>query len=190
MSLPVRSARERRLWFGAGGLLAAIYASLYSVRPLANWLRDHGLLRVSIGALFLVVAAVVLRWCLARSPGRREIAVLALFGVLYLGVLWPIRMPEERFHLLEYGLLAGLVYAALLERRRPGAGMRWSALPGLLAVLVSGLAGWIDEGIQYLLPNRYYDRVDVWLNVLAAVMAVGALAALAEARRADRAAAG
>jgi len=104
--------------------------------------------------------------------------------------LWPIRMPEERFHLLEYGLFAGLVYAALLERRRPGAGMRWSISQALLAVLMTGLAGWIDEGIQYLLPNRHYDWMDVVLNLVAAVLAIGALAALAEARRLDRAAAG
>ena len=189
MSPAFESPRERRLWFWAGGLVVAIYASLYSVRPLAEWLRDRNLLRAAIIGLFLGVAAIVLRWCLARSPGRREIAVVALFAVLYMMVLWPIRMPEERFHLLEYGLLAGLVYAALLERRRPGAGMRWSAPAAVLAVLVSGCAGWVDEGIQYLLPNRYYDWIDVGLNVSAGVLAVAALAALAEARRADRAAA-
>jgi len=99
-------------------------------------------------------------------------------------------MPEERFHLLEYGLLGGLVYAALLERRRPAAGMRWSASSAALAVVLTGAAGWADEGIQYLLPNRHYDWIDVGLNVLAAILAVGALAALAEARRADRAAGG
>ncbi|MFQ5349976.1 MAG: hypothetical protein ACE5EG_06005 [Thermoanaerobaculia bacterium] len=33
------SQRERRLWIGAGGLLLAIYASLYSVRPIHRRLR-------------------------------------------------------------------------------------------------------------------------------------------------------
>lgn len=186
MSPATRSPRERRLWLWAGGLVVAIYGSLYSVRPVANWLRDRNLLRAAILALFVVVAVFILRWCLRRSPGRRELVVLALFGVLYLAVLWPIRMPEERFHLLEYGLLGGLIYSALLERRRPAAGMRWSAPAAAPAVLLTGLAGWVDEGIQYLLPNRQYDWIDVGLNLLAAVLAIGALAALAEARRADR----
>jgi VanZ family protein len=114
--------------------------------------------------------------------------VLVAFGLVYLAVLWPIRQPEERFHLLEYGLLAGLVYTALLERQRPGDGVRWSALPAFLAALLTGLAGWLDEGIQHLLPNRHYDWIDVGLNLLAAVLAIGALAVLAEARRADRSA--
>ncbi len=186
----MRSTRERRLWLWAAGLLLAIYASLYSVRPLAEWLRGRNLLRAAIVGLFLVVAAVILRWCLARSPGRREIAALAVFAAIYLLVLWPIRMPEERFHLIEYGLLAGLIYAALLERQRPGGEMRWSMSRAALAVLMTGLAGWLDEGIQYLLPNRHYDFVDVGLNLLAAALAIGALAALAEVHRADRAATG
>ena len=189
MSPVFRSARERRLWQWAGGLLLAVYASLYSVRPVAEWLRERNLLRGAILALFLLVAALILRWFLARAPGWREVAVLALFGALYLAVLWPVRMPEERFHLLEYGLLAGLVYAALLERERPSGPMRWSPGRAAVAVLVTGLAGWGDEAIQYLLPNRHYDWIDVGLNVLAAVLAIAALAALAEARNSRRAAA-
>ncbi len=184
-----RSRRERRLWLWSAALLAAIYASLYSVRPLAEWLRERNLLRGTILALFLLVAVLILRWFLARVPGWREIAVLALFGIIYLAVLWPVRMPEERFHLLEYGLIAGLVYAALLERQRPGGAMRWAPGQAMLAVLLSGLAGWVDEGIQYLLPNRHYDWFDVGLNLLAAVLGVAALAALAEARRRSRQAA-
>lgn len=184
-----RSPRERRLWQWAGGLVLAIYASLYSVRPMADWLRQQNLLRFTILALFLAAAALVLRWCLRRSPGRREVGILVLFVGLYLLVLWPIRVPEERFHLIQYGLLAGLVYAALLERQRPGDVMRWSASRAALAVLLAALAGWLDEGIQYLLPNRHFDWRDVGLNLLAGVLAVAALASLTEARRADRAAA-
>lgn len=189
MSPVFLSARERRLWLWTGALLVAIYASLYSVRPLAEWLRERNLLRATILALFLLVAVFILRWFLARAPGWREIAVLALLGALYLAVLWPVRMPEERFHLLEYGLFAGLVYAALLERQRPGGPLRWSTSRAALAILLTGLAGWGDEGIQYLLPNRHYDWFDVGLNLLAAVLGVASLSALAEARRRARPAA-
>ena len=48
------------------------------------------------------------------------------------------------------------------------------------------LLGWLDEGIQWLLPNRVYDIRDVGFNALAAVMAVGASLALSRARQWER----
>jgi hypothetical protein len=185
MSGAFRSARERRLWGWAAGLLVLIYLSLYPVRPVAEWLRGRGWLEPTIAGLFLVAAAGVARWSLVRSPGRRELTVLALGAVAYLAVLWPIRMPEERFHLLEYGLFGGLVYAALVERQRPGGELRFALWPAALALALTGLAGWLDEGIQHLLPNRHYDWVDIGLNLLAGVLAVALVAGLAEARRSD-----
>ncbi len=32
--------------------------------------------------------------------------------------------------------------------------------------------GWIDEGIQSLLPNRVYDMRDVGVNAIAALMTI------------------
>ena len=43
--------------------------------------------------------------------------------------------------------------------------------------------GWLDEGIQWLLPGRVYDLRDVGFNALAAAMAVFGRLALAWARR-------
>lgn len=181
------SAREKRLWLWSVVCTLAIYLSLYPVRPLADWLRERNLLRLTIGLLFVTAAVAVVLWVARRGTGRRELTVLAAVAVVYLAVLWPIRMPEERFHLIEYGVLGGLLYGALLERRRPGAAVGWAAAPAVTATALAGLAGWLDEGIQRLLPNRHYDWSDVALNLLAAALAVAALAAAGEARFADRA---
>ena len=72
---------------------------------------------------------------------------------------------EERTHLFEYALVAALVHEALLERRDNG---RRVPTPTLLALLISLLLGLLDESIQYLLPNRVFDPVDVAFNSLAA----------------------
>jgi len=48
---------------------------------------------------------------------------------------------------------------------------------------MTALLGWLDEAIQWFLPNRVYDPVDVGFNALAALMAIAASAALAWARR-------
>ena len=39
-----------------------------------------------------------------------------------------------------------------------------------MAVLLTTIVGWLDEGIQAVLPNRVYDLRDVAFNALAAVV--------------------
>lgn len=180
--------RERWLWIGAGVCLAAIYGTLYVVRPLANALRDRGLLQVTVLGLFTVAAAGVVAAVLRRRPGLRELAVLAGFGLLYGWLFTLLPIPEERFHLLEYGIFAVLLHGALEERRArlgSGRGGRLRGLlrsPAVLAVLATGLCGWIDELIQGLLPNRFQDPRDVVLNLLAGVLVVVGIHALRRVR--------
>ncbi|MCY4505718.1 MAG: VanZ family protein, partial [Acidobacteria bacterium] len=82
--------------------------------------------------------------------------------------------------LMEYSVVAVFVYEALVERASHG---RRVPSPALLAVLGTALVGSVDECIQYFLPDRVFDPVDVLFNALAAVMAVAASAALGWARR-------
>ena len=56
-------------------------------------------------------------------------------------------------------------------------------LPALLALVISIALGWIDEGIQSLLPNRVYDNMDVLFNALAATIIISARWSLAFVRR-------
>jgi VanZ family protein len=57
----------------------------------------------------------------------------------------------------------------------------WSARKRSLAsALFTLAAGWIDEGIQGLLPTRFYDLRDVAFNAAAGVLALVALSFLRE----------
>lgn len=190
-----RSRLERRLWLAAGGLLATIFATLAWVRPLSRALRDLGLLRGTMIGVFLVVAAGV-AWAMARTrPRWPEVAVVVPFGGIYLAVLATMERAEEAFHFVEYGAFGGLVYGALAVRREawaavaraapaaanpdppspPRPGMHALLPPALGASIVTALAGWADEGVQHLLPGRYYDLRDVVFNALAGVLAAAAL---------------
>ena len=73
-------------------------------------------------------------------------------------------------HLFEYALVAALVHEALLERRDNG---RRVPAPALLALIISIALGWLDEGIQSLLPNRVFELIDVAFNSIAATMIIG-----------------
>lgn len=186
------TAREKGLWIRAAAFVLLIYSTLYIVRGPIEYLRARGALEITVGLVFLAAAAWLARAIWRRRPGRRETVALAVFAALFLWFLWTTERPEERLHLLEYGLLAGLIYAALLERTGHSARSGETARPVALwvpvaAIVLTALAGWLDEGIQYLLPNRFYDLRDVGLNLAAAALAVGATYSAGVARRRDRA---
>lgn len=217
-----RSRRERNLWLLTAGYVLAVYFSLGSIRAVTDFLRDRNLLRVSIAALFALAAAGVLAWMVRRRAGRREWAVLALAAAGYAALMPLARRAEEQLHLIEYGLMGALIYAAASERRRAGtrpltaagsasppagdragdgpassreggggpapprppvAGDPAVAAPAWTAFLAATALGWIDEGIQDLLPRRYYGLQDLVVNAVSAGLAVFALALLETVRR-------
>ena len=131
-----------------------------------------------VALLMAVVAIVVIG--LSTKPGPAEVGIAIAIASAYIMVLSRITILEERSHLFEYGILAALIYLALAERRRQG---RRVPVPALLAIVITTAIGWIDEGIQLLLPSRVYDIWDVGFNALAAFMAVLAIVSLSWARR-------
>ena len=176
------SNRERRLWTALVIVLAAIYATLAHAPAIAAMLRERNELTSTmfVGSLVALVLIAVL--FIRSRPGRAEIAVGLGILIVYL-TAWiriGVATPEERTHLFEYSLVAALVHEALLERRENG---RHVPVPAILALIISILLGWLDEGIQSLLPNRVYDIMDVLFNALAATMIIGARWILAFVRR-------
>ncbi len=181
-----RGGAERRAWTRALGLLAAIYLSLYPLPFLLEFLRARNLLRLSVAALFGAAALAAAAWALRRRAEWREWAVLAAAALVYAYLLSRMTVLQERLHLLEYGVVALALRAAFAARFVGRRGD--SRAPDLLATGAAALgatvaAGWLDEGIQALLPNRYYDVRDVGFNALAGALALGVEAALEAARR-------
>lgn len=174
------SRRERQLWFAAGGWLFLIYSTLYYVRGPIELLRERNLLHFTVAVAFLLAAATVTFFLLRSRPGWRGLTVMGLFSLVYLGVFLNVERAEEKLHFIEYGVLAGLIYSALVARRRERAGngtqtiavLAWTAI---VAVTLTSALGWGDEGLQAILPIRVYDLRDVGLNFVAAVLAVAAI---------------
>ena len=181
------SARERRLWLWTLAVVVAIYSTLGISRTLAEYLREHGLLEAASVVLFLLgmllVGATVVTQGLKARPGGAEIAVALGVTAAYLMVFLRMAILEERTHLIEYGVLGVFIYAALAERASQG---RRVPLPPLLAILATATLGLLDECIQWFLPNRVFDPVDILFNLLAGTMAVAASVALAWVRRWSR----
>jgi hypothetical protein len=164
--MPVRSARIALV-----ALLLAIYSTLGLVRPIANRLRDSGFMRITVAGCF-VLTALLLAWLIFRRRENRRPRVLAGLGVVaivYALVILPMDSPEEKIHFIEYGAVAVL---ASWSAPRSWSGRRRFAA----ALLFVTAAGWIDEGIQALLPSRFYDLRDVAFNATAGLIALAAMA--------------
>ncbi|MEA2002870.1 MAG: VanZ family protein [Actinomycetota bacterium] len=173
------SVRERRLWIWALTVTAAIYATLGQAPAVAGALRDRDLLDNAFFTAFLVVVAALTVVGLAVRPGWREVAVVVAVLSAYLMAFLRFTNPAERTHLVEFGVVAVLVYLALYERRSNGASVR---APAVVAFVTAAVLGFVDEGIQAILPNRFYDLIDVAFNTGAALMAIAAVASLRWAR--------
>ena len=173
------SRRERRLWLWTLAVVVAIYSTLGLAGTLAGELRDRAFfddLFVFVTSVLVVVVVVV---GLSTRPGITEIGIGLGVAAVYLFIFARMGIPAERTHLFEYSLVAILIYLALTERRKNG---RSVPVPTVLAVAATALFGWLDEGIQAILPNRVYDIRDVGFNALAGFMAILATVALAWAR--------
>ncbi|MEO8195342.1 MAG: VanZ family protein [Thermoanaerobaculia bacterium] len=178
-----RTPLERRLWLAVGITVSLLLAALYPLQFVLDALRARNLLRPTIAALFLLCAVAVvgaLAW--HRAP-RAAWIVVALAGAVYGALALAMEVPQERLHLVEYGVLALLLRAAIAESvaRRP-AGDRVSNID-VWALGAATAIGWIDEAVQGILPNRIYDLRDVAFNALAALLALGAAAVVRKAMR-------
>ena len=174
------SPRERRLWLWTAVVIAAIFTALFLGRPLAGLLREQGLLGAAFALALLLVGSAVLTLAVRARVSGLEIGIGLGVAAVFL-LLWVrISLPEERTHLIEYGVLGALIAAALQERAANGRSM---PSPGLLAAAGTALVGGVDEGLQYFLPERVFDPRDLLFNLLAGLTAVVAGVALGRIRR-------
>ncbi|MBB5347439.1 VanZ family protein [Desulfoprunum benzoelyticum] len=166
--------------------LAIAYVLL--IYATSGWMRDLSTLaRQIVGdglglgmTTGLVVILGVILFTIHRS--HRPLAVLPYLPVLLgygLALVW-LEIPEERFHLLQYGILSLLCSRALPNSLH---GVRRH----LLAFMLVCLAGAGDELIQWLRPNRVGDLRDIVINAIAALLAQALIAITASSATAGRA---
>ncbi len=156
--------QRTQYWLQAFLWLTGIYTSIPFVRPLCEALRERALLNVTIYASALMVAGLFIR-SLGYSK-RRDILtwlLLAMAMMFYAAGFYFIKIPEERLHFIEYGILSCLVHRAIrLDNEKVSA--------YLLSFLMTGLCGWGDEILQGLTPGRFYTLKDVELNAISAAL--------------------
>jgi hypothetical protein len=166
------SSREERLWGGAAFLVVAYMALAASGQRLLDSMRARDLLLPAIAGLVAMAGAVVLVWAIRQRLNPRQWIAVAVCASLFLRIISSLEIVQERLHLVQYAVLAGVLEAALRERWTvaSGAAARAWWRPAVAAACATALVGWADEGVQALTPERVYDLRDVGLNALAGVL--------------------
>ena len=140
---------------------------------------NETVLATAFFACLILVGVTVLTQGLSVRPGGIEVGIAV--GIVAVYVLLGVRMAvPERSHLMEYGILAVLVYEALSERAANG---RRVPCPAVGAFLATALIGVLDECMQAVLPIRMFEWRDILFNVLAALAAIIGMVALRWSRR-------
>lgn len=150
-------------WAAVGGYLLMIYLTLPLTPVVAKMVykligkKETGLI-VSIVLLSVLVGILVIMFKRIQKH-QRLWAVLPFLATVILATT--IDNPTERIHFFEYALLAFLLFRA--AGRPTGQGLVWVYLSVVLA-------GFSDECIQWMLPNRYFDLRDVGMNAVGAAI--------------------
>lgn len=169
-NIKITSKKEQRLWILALVVLIAIYATLFLGGQLQVLMVERRIIEQSTFCLFLllILAFIVSGW----KSSRKRLEYWVYAGVIAVYGMALLRMDitsSERSHLFEYGLLSILIYEALIERKRNGVNVK---IPILTSILGAGTFGLLDECIQYFIPYRIFDIIDIGFNYLASAFGV------------------
>lgn len=164
------SKAERRYWLLVFVWTTVLYATLPVARGLANKIEAAGFGKVLyigpavvIGLAFLVALVYIFRqpysYRLLRALCMIIVASLYAFFLKYLG-----KIPIERIHLLEYGILAIFAQKAFENR------IKDLFDSYLYAAFLVAIVGLYDELIQGFLPDRVCDARDVLTNGISGIL--------------------
>jgi len=117
------------------------------------------LLLTVVAVAFLVVLYVLIFRLKIRIASQYIWLVASVALYFYIG-LTRIKNPFEGAHYLEYGLLGCLLFRAW-RFSIPDGSVYWAAF------FSGALVGIIDEIVQWITPDRYWDMADVGMNALA-----------------------
>ena len=161
------NSERKIMWAQVCFLLVAIWALLPFGTRIAVYLSEKGTLELILVLLFLGVIEIVLHFADAHTlisrVGSGLISSLLVAVLAYFWFVFFHPTPAVGVHLLEYGVLAILIFRAVSLDRAPR--------PAVIITLALVVAlGWFDEVIQYFLPDRYYDLSDVVINGVGGVL--------------------
>ncbi len=150
---------------------ALLLLTLYQTRRFLNWLAERdlsGFLGISLlvsGIVCLIFVVRRIRRIHGGFTTSAGIRLLAILGLYLCCMLAATELTADRVHFVEYGILGILCFRAVNPSHRTGRRVFYA----MVAVFAIGL---LDESIQGLLDNRYFDVRDIVIDLLAGFLPV------------------
>lgn len=159
---------KRALRIGTILYLLSVYAAIPLARTVQNglegWMgRSFGLFIAGSGCL-VFLGLVVFVVFVKQDRRLSSYAMMSCAGLTLAILMAQTRLEVEKIHLLQYGVLGGLL-AACFELTRRFRRIAW-------VILIGFCAGLVDELIQGCVPRRFFDWRDVGLNMAGTVIGV------------------
>lgn len=161
---------QKGVWL-ALGYTVLLYASLYFVPRLTGILDRSGYLTAVLATILFLSGASAVLILFRRYRIRRFQAYVyfSLLGGLFLILFLKAPTPVEGIHYPEYGLMF-VLWFRVFRPYFPGIGKYIAAF-----LLCNGFS-LLDEGIQWWLPNRYFQWHDLGLNSVGIFLGLSATA--------------
>lgn len=165
------SKREKHLCLLVGIVSLAILATVFTSAPLLDLLADQNIQAVFFLTGMAFTALTI--FTVAVSPKSLKLVVVGTLALITIYLMFFLRLGlAERSHLIEFSVLAALVFKALSERFQ---GNISSLKVAGYSFMLCFLFGILDEGIQYFVPSRVFDPVDILFNGLAITFALAVI---------------
>jgi hypothetical protein len=134
-----------------------LYVSIYGSIGKSSMSSAINLAFAAIGALLIIWTLMCVR------PRLSGYLALVMIFLAIAFCLHHLSIPAKRFHFLQYGPLALLVFDSISFRCRKRDRYIWT-------IALVALIGLGDETIQLLLPDRHFGILDVVINTVAGML--------------------
>lgn len=131
------------------------------VRQLMNFIKDTAgeTFFVNLVGLCVAIAGLLFLFFLVRRTSnfyKISLFILLLIGGIVL--VWQMKIPEEKIHILEFSILGWLASRDLNKAKKSFMGI-------IFAFVFIAVVGAVDEAFQAVLPYRYFQWCDIAFNI-------------------------
>jgi len=157
-------------WTFVGIWITVIFYTITRARELESFFKKmwgESSFTYMVVASALILMAFTISFFLRYKKYYKLVNYIVLFVVGGIYILRAFQLakhsPGEALHFIEYGFLFVLLYRALVHRIQHVAVF-------IIALIATSIIGNLDEVIQWMTPERYFDWRDVGLNAFSGFM--------------------